>query len=65
MAAELGVETYPQYDEGETSYELGGSGVLREHAFHSLFEAELAQLERVLRRLDELAGCPAQRAQIS
>ncbi len=24
LAAELGVETYPQYDEGETSYDLGG-----------------------------------------
>ncbi len=29
LAAELGVETYPQYDAGETSYELAGSGVLR------------------------------------
>jgi monoamine oxidase len=25
LAAELGVDTYPQYDEGETSYELDGS----------------------------------------
>ena len=33
LAAELGVETYPQYDEGETSYELAGSGVLRENDF--------------------------------
>ncbi len=56
LAAELGVETYPQYDEGETSYELGGVGVLREHEFHAHFEAELAELERVLRRLDELAA---------
>jgi monoamine oxidase len=55
LAAELGVETYAQYDEGETSYELGGAGVMREHAFHTLFEAELVQLERALRTLDELA----------
>lgn len=56
LAAELGVETFPQYDEGETSYELGGSGVLRENAFHTRFADELAELERVLRRLDELAA---------
>ena len=35
LAAELGVETFPQYDDGETSYELGGSGVLRENEFHA------------------------------
>ena len=56
LAAELGVETYPQYDEGETSYELAGSGVLREKDFHARFADELAELERVLRRLDELAA---------
>lgn len=56
LAAELGVETYHQYDEGETSYDLGGSGVLRENEFHALFADELAQLERVLRKLDELAA---------
>ena len=47
LAAELGVETYPQYDEGETSYEVGGCGVLRENEFHSRF---------ALRRLDVLAA---------
>lgn len=56
LAAELGVETYPQYDQGETSYELGGTGVLREHEFHTRFADELAELEKVLRRLDELAA---------
>jgi monoamine oxidase len=56
LAAELGVETFPQYDEGETSYELDGSGVLRESIFHVRFADELAELERVLRRLDELAA---------
>jgi monoamine oxidase len=55
LAAELGVETYAQYDQGETSYELAGSGVLREHDFHARYADELGDLERVLRRLDELA----------
>ncbi|HYO05085.1 MAG TPA: FAD-dependent oxidoreductase [Mycobacterium sp.] len=56
LAAELGVETFPQYDEGETSYDLDGSGVARENAFQARFESELAELESVLRRLDELAA---------
>lgn len=56
LAAELGVETYPQFDDGETSYDLVGTGVLRESEFHSRFARELAELERVLRRLDELAA---------
>jgi monoamine oxidase len=56
LAAELGVDTFPQYDEGETSYELDGSGVLRENAFHQRYATELAELEGVLRRLDELAA---------
>ncbi|CAJ1494909.1 flavin monoamine oxidase family protein [[Mycobacterium] burgundiense] len=56
LADELGVPTFPQYDEGETSYELVGSGVLRERDFHARFGAELAELERVLRLLDELAA---------
>jgi monoamine oxidase len=55
LAAELGVETYAQYDQGETSYDLAGSGVLREKDFHARFADELSDLERVLRRLDELA----------
>src|SRR3982750_3386912 len=33
LTAELGVETFPQYDEGETSYDLGGVGVMRENTF--------------------------------
>lgn len=55
LAAELGVETYEQYDDGETSYELEGTGVLRENAFHAQFADELSDLEQVLRTLDELA----------
>jgi len=56
LAAELGVETFPQYDEGETSYELAGSGVLHENDFHARYTDELSQLERVLRALDDLAA---------
>jgi monoamine oxidase len=56
LAAELGVETFAQYDEGETSYELDGSGVLREHDFHARYQPELAEVEGVLRRLDALAA---------
>ena len=56
LAAELGVETYPQYDKGETSYDLAGSGVLRENEFHARFAAELKELELVLRHLDLLAA---------
>jgi monoamine oxidase len=56
LAAELGVQTYPQYDQGETSYDLAGSGVLRENEFHARFAAELKELELVLRHLDLLAA---------
>jgi monoamine oxidase len=56
LAEELGVETYPQYDQGETSYDLAGSGVLRENEFHARFAAELKELELVLRHLDLLAA---------
>jgi monoamine oxidase len=56
LAAELGVETFTQYDEGDTSYELVGSGVLREREFHAKFGSELKELELVLRRLDVLAA---------
>lgn len=56
LAAELGVETFAQYDEGQTSYELGDSGVLGESEFHARFGSELKELELVLRRLDVLAA---------
>jgi monoamine oxidase len=56
LAAELGLETFAQYDEGETSYEIAGSGVLREKDFHAQFADELAALETMLQRLDELAA---------
>ncbi|PQE01215.1 monoamine oxidase [Mycobacterium sp. EPG1] len=56
LADELGVETYPQFDDGETSYEIAGTGVLRGNEFHERFADELVELEKVLRRLDELAA---------
>ena len=56
LAAELGIETFRQYEEGETSYEIAGSGVLREAAFHDWFATELAGGTRVLRVLDEMAA---------
>lgn len=56
LAAELGVDTFPQLDAGETAYELGGTGVLRQDAFHRRFADELAAVDRVLARLDELAS---------
>ena len=55
LAADLGVETYRQYDDGETSYDLGGVGIMRENAFRERFADELGELERVLRRLDAMA----------
>ncbi len=56
LAADLGVETFAQYDQGDTSYELADSGVLREKDFHIRYGSELAELDQVLRRLDALAG---------
>ncbi len=56
LAEELGVETYPQYDEGETTYEIAGTGVLRQAEFHARFGGDLAGLEQMLRTLDELAA---------
>ncbi len=56
LAAELGITTFRQYEQGETSYEIAGSGVLREAAFHDWFATELAGLQRVLDTLDELAA---------
>lgn len=54
LADELGVETYRQFEAGETSYELTGE-VLREREFHSRYADELAGIERVLRTIDEMA----------
>jgi monoamine oxidase len=40
LAAELGVGIYPQFEDGETSYEFAGE-VLREQAFRAKYGDEL------------------------
>jgi monoamine oxidase len=54
LAGELGVGIYPQFEDGETSYEFAGE-VLREQAFHAKYADELSGVERVLRKLDQMA----------
>jgi monoamine oxidase len=56
LAAELGVETFPQFDIGDTSYELCGSGVLSQTAFHAAYAEDVAAVDRVLAALDDLAA---------
>lgn len=56
LAAELGVETFRQFDDGEATYEIAGSGVLRETEFHQRFSTELAGVENALRLLDEMSA---------
>lgn len=55
LATELGVELYPQFETGETSYEFGGV-VQRETAFHAQHADDVAAVERVLRKLDAMAA---------
>jgi monoamine oxidase len=55
LAAELGVDIYDQFEVGETTYEFGGE-VLRGEAFHDRYAADVAAVERVLRKLDEMAS---------
>jgi monoamine oxidase len=54
LAPELGVGIYPQFEDGETSYEFAGE-VLRERAFYAKYADELSGVERVLRKLDQMA----------
>jgi len=54
LASELGVGIYPQFEDGETSYEFAGE-VLREQAFNAKYADELSGVERVLRKLDQMA----------
>ncbi|MFC6705757.1 flavin monoamine oxidase family protein [Flexivirga alba] len=56
LAAELGIGTFAQFEEGEATYELLGSPVLRENEFHAAHRHELAALDQALERLDELSG---------
>lgn len=55
LAAELGVETFAQYDEGEATYELLGAPVQRENAFHDAHDDDLAALDHALEQLDQLS----------
>ena len=54
LASELGVGIYPQFEDGDTSYEFAGE-VLRERAFRAKYASELSGVERVLRTLDQMA----------
>jgi monoamine oxidase len=54
LAAEFGIGLYPQFEDGETSYEFAGE-VLRGEAFHGRYADDLAAVERVLRELDRMA----------
>ncbi|MBS1695087.1 MAG: FAD-dependent oxidoreductase [Actinobacteria bacterium] len=56
LAAELGVQTYPQYDSGDTKYELGGTGVLGQSEFYARFGDDVESVNRVLATLDTLAA---------
>lgn len=56
LAAELGVDTYAQFEDGESSYELAGSGVLRESDFHRTYATELEGIERTLAQLDQMSA---------
>lgn len=55
LAGEFGIGLYPQFEDGETSYEFAGE-VLRGAAFHRKYDDDLAAVERVLRELDRLAS---------
>ncbi|WP_109510487.1 flavin monoamine oxidase family protein [Nocardioides speluncae] len=55
LADELGIELYPQFEDGETSYEFAGE-VLRGEAFHGRYAEDVAAVERVLRELDAMAA---------
>lgn len=54
LAGELGVGLYDQFEDGETSYEFGGT-VLRGDAFGERHGDDVAAVERVLRQLDGMA----------
>jgi len=55
LADELGVELYAQFEDGETSYEFGGT-VLRGAAFGAQHGDDVAAVDRVLRKLDAMAA---------
>lgn len=55
LAAELGVETFAQYEEGEATYELLGMPVQRERAFHAAHGEQLAALDGALEQLEQMS----------
>lgn len=56
LAAELGIDTFEQYDDGEATYELLGSPVLREREFHAARADDLTEVDRALAELDRMAA---------
>jgi monoamine oxidase len=56
LAAELGVETYPQYEAGDTKYELCGTGVTGQTEFYQRFGDDVEHVNKVLATLDTLAA---------
>lgn len=56
LAAQLGVQTYPQFEAGDTTYELCGTGVLGQTEFHQRFGDDVESVNRVLATLDALAS---------
>ena len=56
LAAELGVDTYPQFEAGDTKYELCGTGVLGQAEFYQRFGDDVESVNRVLATLDTLAA---------
>jgi monoamine oxidase len=55
LAEELGVTTFAQYQEGQTSYDFGDQGVLREDEFYRRNADDLAKWKQVLASVDEMA----------
>lgn len=55
LAAELGVDTFAQFEEGEATYELLGVPVEREDTFHATHQQDLAALDQALEQLDQLS----------
>lgn len=56
LAEELGVETYAQFEDGDTKYELCGTGVIGQTEFHTRYAEDVESVNRVLAKLDELAA---------
>ncbi len=56
LAEELGVRTFPQFEDGETTYEFAGKHVMREEEFHTTYADELKGWDEALTAIDELAA---------